>query len=91
MKKLKNLLLAAILGAILVGCHNTFPMTATAAPTGGKIGRATGKCVLGICWGMDLSVLTAAKNGNLKRIATVDFKNTNYVFWIRYETIVSGN
>lgn len=93
MKKFKNFLLAGIIGAVLAGCSMTLPVNATAAETGGKVGRSSGSCYLGmLCFGVDASIMSAAKNGNLKKIATVDLKVKNILgIVITYECIVTGN
>lgn len=52
----------------------------TAAPTSG-----------GICFNNgDYGIKEAATNGNIDKVATVDLKNTWYVFWREYSLIVTG-
>jgi len=95
MRKFKNFLLGvAFIGAtFLYSCSVTHPVTATSNPVGSKVGRAEATQVLGFFFdGGDLSIRTAAKNGGISKISTVDFK-TNMVFLgfvIDYETIVTG-
>ncbi len=93
MKKFKNFVVAGALGAVLAGCSITLPVNATSAETGGKVGRSSGSCYLhGLCFGVDASIMSAAKNGNLKTISTVDLKMKDILGIIQtYECIVTGN
>lgn len=94
MKKLRNLFigLIAVAAITLASCTVTRPGQVTDNPMGTKIGRATGTCYLGIfCFNVDYSIHTAAKNGGINKIATVDVKTTNVlgIIWT-FETIVTG-
>lgn len=45
----------------------------------------------GLCFNDDkYSLYDAAMNGGISKIATVDLKHTNYVFFHKYELIVTG-
>lgn len=94
MKKIRNLLigLIAIAAFTLASCSVTRPGQVTDNPVGTKVGKASGTCYLGfLCFNVDYSIHTAAKNGGINKIATVDVKTTNIVgiIWT-FETIVTG-
>jgi len=85
-----------ILGAMalaMASCSVTMPVNATSNEVGSKTGTASTTSILGLHFdGGDASIRTAAKKGGIKKISTVDFKMTNYLFLIgKYETIVTGN
>lgn len=95
MKKMKNLLLGvAFVGAtILSSCSVTVPVTATSNPIGSKVGSAKSTQILSFFPdGGDLSIQTAAKNGGISKISTVDFKHSLvFLYFVQsYETIVTG-
>ncbi len=95
MRKFKNLVLGlALIGAtVLSSCSVTVPVTATSNPVGSKVGIAKATQTLGFFLdGGDLSIQTAAKNGGIKKISTVDFKRTLVFLYAvqNFETIVTG-
>ena len=96
MNKLKKIfgMFAATLvfGALLSSCSITLPVTATSNPIGSKVGTATATGYLGyIFLDQDASIQTAAKNGGITKISTVDIKKTNTLNILTgYETIVTG-
>lgn len=95
MRKFRNFVLgAAIAGAALMSsCAITVPVAATSNPVGSKVGSAKSTQVLGFFPdGGDLSIKTAAKNGGISKISTVDFKHSLIFLFLvqRYETIVTG-
>ncbi len=83
-------LLAAI--ALLTSCSLTLPVTATSNPIGTKVGTAQATGFLGILFfDADASIQTAAKNGGITKISTVDLKQKNVLnLVVTYETIVTG-
>ncbi|MBL7900759.1 MAG: hypothetical protein JNK73_02080 [Bacteroidia bacterium] len=91
-KKMKTL--AVVCSALLIAssCSVTHPLMAPTTNTvGKKVGEAKAKWVLGLCFGADHSVLTAAKNGGITKIATIDEKTfAVYPFFWSKKTIVSG-
>jgi len=92
--KQKIMIFAIVLatGAFFTSCAVTLPVTATSNEVGAKVGSATATGFLGVFFfDQDASIRTAARNGNISRISTVDIKHTN-VFGIiyTYETIVTG-
>ena len=92
MKKLVKPLMTVVVAAALSSCSLTLPVTATSNPVGSKVGKASGTCYLGVlCLGADASIQTAAKNGGIKKISTVDIKTNNVLnLIVTYETIVTG-
>ena len=55
-------------------CTVTLPISATSNPIGSKVGKSSGTCVLNICMDVDASINTAAKNGGITKISTVDYR-----------------
>jgi hypothetical protein len=94
MKKNKVLAIAGCLAitALMSSCSITMPVNATSNPVGSKVGRAKGMVFLhGLAFGADASIKTAAKNGNITKISTVDIKYSDILGIVQsYETIVSG-
>ena len=95
MRKLKLFTAACVIAiaALLTSCSLTVPVTATSNPVGSKVGIAKSTQLLGFFFdGGDLSIKTAAKNGGITKISTVDFKTTIVFlsFVIARETIVTG-
>lgn len=95
MKKMKTLLaIAAFVGTVMLSsCSITVPVAATSNPVGSKVGSAKSQQVFGFFPdGGDLSIRSAAKNGGISKISTVDFKRSLVFLWIvvAYETIVTG-
>jgi uncharacterized protein YdbL (DUF1318 family) len=78
--------------AFLSSCSLTMPAAATSNPIGSKVGTATATGFLGILFfNADASIRTAAKNGGITKVSTVDVKMSNILgIIITYETIVTG-
>jgi TRL-like protein family len=77
--------------ALLTSCSVAGPMMVTNNPVGSKRGEAKRKIFLGITFGhTDLSLATAAKDGGITKIATVDWKVTGGFFTRTYSVIVTG-
>lgn len=92
MKKLSYLLTSVMAAALLASCSMTAPIAATSNPLGSKTGKSSGTCYLTVlCFNVDASVATAAKNGGISKISTVDF-NTKTILGIvtTYTTTVTG-
>ncbi len=91
-KKLKFMALAFAFGLFLASCSLTLPVNATGYAVGNKIGIAKATGYLGILFfNADASIKTAAKNGGITRISSVDIKHTSMLgIIVTYETIVSG-
>lgn len=90
---MKKLFFVSILALIFTSCSVTLPVNATSNEVGSKTGSSSTTSIFGLFFdGGDASIRTAARNGGINRISTVDFKSTNYLFIVgQYETIVTGN
>jgi hypothetical protein len=95
MKKLRNSLFAVVAAGLmfLSSCSIIVPVTATSNPVGSKVGTAKATVFLHVfAFDQDASIQTAAKNGGIKKISTVDLKQTDMLGFIQtYETIVTGD
>lgn len=95
MKFLRNITFIGII-AFLSSCAVSGPTTAPKAlvtknPIGTKVGIAEKTIWFGIWIGnTDLSITTAAKNGKITKIATVDSEVHASLFRTTYRTIVTG-
>ena len=75
----------------MIYTDNEGPLLVTDNPEGTKVGTATSKVIFGICYG-DSSIETAALNGNITKITTVDTDITSVLgIYVEYQTIVRGN
>lgn len=94
-QKMKNLKMFAAMFAVvllLASCSVTMPVAATSNPVGSKVGTAKATGYFGVLFfGQDASIQSAAKNGGITKISTVDVKQGNVlgIIWT-YETIVTG-
>ena len=82
-----------LLGAIpfLISCSITTPVAATSNAIGSKVGVSKGTCYFNICREVDASILTAAKNGNITKVSTVDYRTKNILGIVKvHECIVTG-
>jgi hypothetical protein len=89
---MKKILLAACAALMLSSCSITLPVNATSNAVGSKVGKSSGNCYLGaLCFGVDASIQSAAKNGGITKISTVDYTNKNILFLIiTHECTVTG-
>jgi len=92
LKKIKLFAVMLTLAATVASCSLTLPVTATSNPIGKKVGTATATGFLGfLFFDADASIQTAAKNGGISKISTVDIKQKNILgLIITFETIVTG-
>lgn len=96
MKKLITIISAMVLVGALNSCSISGPLTSTNIlvtdnPIGSKVGVAERKIFLGITLGhTDLSLRTAAANGGISKIATVDYKIKGGLFTTTYSVVVTG-
>ena len=91
MKTVKVIAAAFAVAALAASCSVTRPVAATGNPVGSKVGIAKTTRVL--MWhfdGGDASIQTAAKNGGITRISTVDVKSSTGLFTSSIQTIVTG-
>jgi len=88
----KTIFLLLAITAMVSSCALTMPVNATSNPVGNKVGSAKATGYLGILFfNADASIQTAAKNGGITEISTVDIKTTNILnIILTYETIVTG-
>lgn len=77
---------------VMSSCALTLPVNATSNPVGEKVGTAKATGYFGILFfDADASIRTAAKNGGITEISTVDIKQTSILnLIVTYETIVTG-
>src|SRR5262245_31277120 len=90
MKRTVKAFIALLVVAIgLSSCSIITPVCATSNPVGSKRGEATGTGFLNVLmFGIDASVYTAAKNGGITKISTVDFKRTDILGIIQTYTCI---
>lgn len=83
-------LIAAV--GMMSSCSIILPVNATSNTIGSKVGTAKATGYLGILFfDADASIKTAAKNGGITKISTVDVKHTSILnLLVTYETIVTG-
>jgi len=92
-KSLRNSLLAVSVAVVtfLSSCSIVMPLGATSNPVGSKVGSAKATIIIGLFFDQDASIKTAAKNGGITKISTVDVKYTSMLGIIQgVETIVTG-
>lgn len=83
----------AVICFLTVSCATvTSPVAATTNPIGSKVGQASGKIWFGMFGSADAGIQTAAKNGGITTISTVDFTRKLGILglWITYEVTVTG-
>lgn len=92
MKNLKLFLVGLAVTAFFASCSITFPVGATSNAVGSKVGKAKATCYFyALCFDQDASIKSAAKNGNISKISTVDINYGNILgIIVTYETIVTG-
>lgn len=92
MKAIKNIIAILAVTVAFTSCTVSYPILATEAPVGDKVGTSEYKVILGflITDDGDASIQTAAENAGIERVATVDAKISNYLFFTKYTTIVAG-
>lgn len=90
--KITGILGTFALVLMLASCSITLPVTATDNAVGSRVGTAKATGFFGILFfNADASIRTAAKNGGITKISTVDIKHTNVLnIIVTYETIVTG-
>ena len=92
LKKMRNILGLLAVAALMSSCALTLPVNATSNPVGSKVGTSKATGFLGVLFfDQDASIMTAAKNGGISKISTVDIKQTSLLnLIVTYETIVTG-
>ncbi|MFN0188104.1 MAG: TRL-like family protein [Bacteroidia bacterium] len=91
-KKIKTLVLLLSVVGMVSSCSLTLPVGATSNTIGNKVGTAKATGFLGfLFFNADASIRTAAKNGGITKVSTVDIKHTSLLnLIVTYETIVTG-
>jgi len=78
MRKVKSILAFLAVAVMMSSCALTLPVNATSNAVGNKVGTAKATGYLGILFfNADASIRTAAKNGGITKISTVDIKQTS--------------
>jgi len=92
MKTLKRVAASLSVIALLASFSLTLPVDATSNTVGSKVGTSKATGYLGVLFfNQDASIRTAAKNGGITKISTVDIKSSNVLnLIVTYETIVTG-
>ncbi|MFY7707945.1 MAG: TRL domain-containing protein [Flavobacteriales bacterium] len=92
MKKIKMFAALVLATAMLSSCSLTLPVNATSNSVGSKVGTAKATGFLGfLFFNADASIKSAAQNGGITKISTVDIKQTSLLnIIVTYETIVTG-
>lgn len=92
MTTFKTIFATGCAAVMLASCSITLPVNATSNPVGTKVGKSSGNCFLSfLCFGVDASIQTAAKNGGISKISTVDYNNKNVLnLIITHTCIVTG-
>lgn len=92
MRKVKTIFALLVVVAMMSSCSLTLPVAATSNPVGTKVGEAKATGFLGVLFfDADASIRTAAKNGGITKISTVDIKQENVLnLIVTYTTIVTG-
>lgn len=90
--KLRSLGALLLVAAFFTGCSITLPVSATSNEIGPKVGTASATGYFGVLFfNQDASIQTAAKNGGITKISTVDIKRKDVLGIITtFETIVTG-
>ncbi|KAB1066285.1 TRL-like family protein [Salibacter halophilus] len=92
LRKIKALAAIVAVVGFMSSCSLTLPVDATSNPVGDKVGTAKATGFLHVLFfNQDASIQTAAKNGGISKISTVDIKQGDILGIIQtYETIVTG-
>ena len=92
MKKVMTIIALFAVVAMMSSCSLTLPVAATSNPVGNKVGQATATGFFGVLFfDADASIRTAAKNGGITKISTVDIRQGNVLnLIVTYTTIVTG-
>ena len=93
MKKVKMVITLGLVSLFLTGCAITLPVAATSNAVGSKVGTSTATVYMGrLMFDADASIRTAAANGGITKISTVDIKISSLFNIITtYECIVTGS
>ena len=87
---MKKILSMIVLAGVFQSCSLTVPVAATSNTVGKLKGEACSRSILFIPLSTDASIYTAAKNGGVKKISTVDHEAFISGFYNTSCTIVRG-
>jgi hypothetical protein len=93
MKKHVLVFLAILVVLVIAGCTTTEPFDLTNNTVGTKVGESTAKILFGGAFGgtWDYSIKTAAENGGITKIGSVDLRVNDLLGIVTtYTTIVTG-
>lgn len=92
LRKIKTVFVLLAVVGMMTSCALTLPVNATSNPVGKKVGVSKATGYFGVIFlDADASISTAAKNGGITKISTVDIKKTSlFNLIVTYETIVTG-
>jgi len=92
LRKIKTVFVLLAVVGMMTSCALTLPVNATSNPVGKKVGVSKATGYFGVIFlDADASISTAAKNGGITKISTVDIKKTSLLnLIVTYETIVTG-
>lgn len=92
MRSFKTICAAAVATVMLASCSIKLPVAATSNTIGSKTGSAKATCYLQVlCFNQDASIATAAKNGGITKVSTVDITHTSILgIVVTYTTTVTG-
>ena len=92
MKRLKSILTVSSLLIIISSCTLSYPaLDVTSNSVGSKKGVAERRIWLGIAFGhTNTGIQKAAENGNIDKVATVDYQIKGGLFSTTYRCIVTG-
>jgi hypothetical protein len=91
---MKKVFLSISAALLIMSCSITTPVAATSNEVGSKVGisKTNGLFDFFFFDGGDASIATAAKNGKISKISTVDFRKKIKFFGIivSHETMITG-
>lgn len=91
MRTIKSLLAILISTTCLISCSVTTPIKVTDNEIGQKVGKSSYTIILGVRpFNGNAGIKTAAENGDIDKIATVDRKITSGIFVTTVTTVVTG-
>ena len=91
--KIKPMVVICAAVLFMSACSSIAPLAISGNPIGKKVGTAKATRVLGIWFKGDYSAVTAAKNGGITKISTVDVRSLDIFMGIivsTRKTIVTG-
>lgn len=78
---------AAVIGLMMASCTVAHTVTVTNNPVGTKKGVAKGT---NFSKDLDVSAEKACQNGGISKIGTMEFKATQILFFVKFQTIITG-